>query len=170
MNQVHSAQDGINPLRSKFQIVEITNMKGDIMSPEWLSKSEKVHRQLRPALPSDYVAKMRRVFLGGGGMSIAVNGNDVVGVAVYRTYENTFDGLHMYVDDLVTDETKRSSGVGKALIDHLQSLANDYKCDVFTLDSGTHRQQAHKFYFREGMVVSAFHFIKNLNNRMKDKQ
>ena len=165
MNLKQSAQDGINPLRLEFKIVEITNMKGDIMSPEWLSKSEKVHRQLRPALQSDYLAKMMRVFAGGGRMSIAAYGNDVVGVGVYRTYENTFDGIQMYVDDLVTDETKRSSGVGKVLVDHLQSLAREYNCDAFTLDSGTHREQAHKFYFREGMVVRAFHFVKYFNNR-----
>jgi hypothetical protein len=30
------------------------------------------------------------------------------------------------------------------------------------LDSGTQRQQAHRFYFREGMLATAFHFVKKL--------
>jgi GNAT superfamily N-acetyltransferase len=66
----------------------------------------------------------------------------------------------MYVDDLVTDETKRSTGVGHALMEHLQAIARERGCTTYTLDSGTQRQQAHKFYFREGMVVQAFHFTK----------
>jgi GNAT superfamily N-acetyltransferase len=91
-----------------------------------------------------------------------VRGNAVVGVGVYRIHENTVDDVQMYVDDLITDETRRSQGVGKALMAHLQRLARDAGCGKFTLDSGTQRQQAHKFYFREGMVVTAFHFVKPL--------
>jgi hypothetical protein len=33
---------------------------------------------------------------------------------------------------------------------------------MLALDSGTHRQQAHKFYFREQMPITAFHFTKSL--------
>jgi len=86
------------------------------------------------------------------------------GVAVYRIHENTFDGVQMYVDDLVTDAACRSRGVGKALLDHLQRIARDARCNAFTLDSGTQRQQAHKFYFREGMTVTCFHFAKPLGS------
>ena len=93
---------------------------------------------------------MQRVFAGGGRMCVAADGDGVVGVAVYRIYENTVSGVQMYVDDLVTDDTQRSSGIGAALLDHLQKLARRAGCRAFTLDSGTQRQQAHKFYFREG--------------------
>jgi GNAT superfamily N-acetyltransferase len=81
---------------------------------------------------------------------------------VYRIYENTVHGLKMYVDDLVTDEGRRSTGVGHALMEHLQDIARKAGCTTYTLDSGTHRQQAHKFYFREGMVITAFNFNKPL--------
>lgn len=126
----------------------------------WLPKAERVHRQLRPHLPEDYAGTMARVLAGGGRMAVAAVGGEVAGVAVWRVHENTCWGVHMYVDDLVTDETKRSTGVGKALLDHLQELARKRGCAKFTLDSGTHRHQAHKFYFREGMIVQAFHFVK----------
>ena len=68
----------------------------------------------------------------------------------------------MYVDDLVTDEARRSTGAGELLLDHLQVVSREAKCEYFKLDSGTHRHQAHKFYFREGMVIQAFHFLKSL--------
>jgi hypothetical protein len=47
-------------------------------------------------------------------------------------------------------------------MEHLQELARAAGCEAYTLDSGTQRTQAHKFYFREGMVVSSFHFRKPL--------
>jgi GNAT superfamily N-acetyltransferase len=144
------------------RIVDVTDAAGAIVAPDLFRRAERVHRQLRPALPADYAGKMARVFAGGARMSVAVAGDDVAGVAVHRISENTAEGLRMYVDDLVTDESKRSTGVGHALMAHLQSIASAAGCDSFVLDSGTHRQQAHKFYFREGMVITSFNFKKAL--------
>lgn len=144
------------------EIIEITSESGEIVATEWFARAETVHRQLRPKLPADYRGKMARVFAGGGRMCVAVRGERVVGVAVYRIHENTAEGRQMYVDDLITDEKNRSSGVGKALLDYLQGLARQAACENFTLDSGTWRHQAHKFYFREGLVAQAFHFGKPL--------
>ena len=144
------------------RIVEVTDGSGAVVAPDWLARAEGVHRQLRTALPADYRGKMQRVFAGGARMCVAAEGDAVRGVAVYRIVENTFEGLHLYVDDLVTDERQRSKGVGRALMEHLQKLARAAGCEAYTLDSGTQRQQAHKFYFREGMVVTSFHFRKPL--------
>jgi GNAT superfamily N-acetyltransferase len=105
---------------------------------------------------------MRRVFAGGARMSVAVRDDAVVGVAVHRIHENTFDGVQMYCDDLVTNAGARSTGVGAALMRHMEALAIAAGCAKLNLDSGTQRQQAHKFYFREGMVVTSFHFAKPL--------
>jgi len=145
-----------------MNIVEITDDQGRVAAPDWLEKAEAVHRQLRTALPSAYEAKMRRVFSGGARMCVAVEGGAVAGVAVYRMYENTFAGKQLYVDDLVTDEARRSTGVGRALLGYLEEKARAAGLDTLSLDSGTQRQQAHKFYFREGMVVTSFHFGKKL--------
>ena len=145
-----------------MNIVAITDSEGRIVEPAWLKRAEGVHRQLRTALPADYEGKMKRVFAGGARMCVAAEGDAVRGVAVYRITENTFEGLHLYCDDLVTDEGARSTGVGRALMEHMQKLARAAGCEAYTLDSGTQRQQAHKFYFREGMVVTSFHFRKPL--------
>jgi GNAT superfamily N-acetyltransferase len=71
-------------------------------------------------------------------------------------------GRTLYVDDLVTDETRRSRGYGKAMLDWLQTHARDAGCATFSLDSGTHRQEAHAFYFRERMRITSLHFAKKL--------
>jgi GNAT superfamily N-acetyltransferase len=145
-----------------MNIVDITDDEGTVIEPGWLKRAEGVHRQLRTALPAGYESKMKRVFAGGARMCVATEGDAVRGVAVYRISENTFEGLHLYVDDLVTDEKLRSKGVGHALMEHLRDLARAADCEACTLDSGTQRAQAHKFYFREGMVVTSFHFRKPL--------
>ena len=145
-----------------MRIVEVTDESGVIAAPGWLKKAEAVHRQLRTALPPQYEAKMKRVFAGGARMCVATDGADVAGVAVYRMYENTFYGKQLYVDDLVTDEARRSSGVGRTLLGYLEQKARAAGFDSLTLDSGTQRLQAHKFYFREGMAVTSFHFMKKL--------
>jgi GNAT superfamily N-acetyltransferase len=145
-----------------IRLIDVTDNDGRMVESRLLARAESVHRQLRTKLPADYAAKMQRVFAGGGRMMIAVDEDAVVGVAIWRVHENTFNGVQMYVDDLITDESRRSRGVGRALLEALQARARALGCDSFTLDSGTHRQQAHKFYFREGMVVNAFHFDKKL--------
>ncbi len=145
-----------------MKIVPITNAIGEIIELEWLRSSESVHRQLRPHLAADYIARMKQVFAGGAEMAIAVRDGNVVGITVFRMQEKTFNGRDLYCDDLVTDETRRSSGVGRLLMQYMEKLALERGCDTFSLDSGTHRTQAHKFYFREGMTIPSFHFVKPL--------
>jgi GNAT superfamily N-acetyltransferase len=140
------------------EVVPITGERGAIVRADLLAAAESVHRQLRPQLPPDYVARMKQVFAGGGEMAVCVVDGKVAGITVFRVLEKTFTGRELYCDDLVTDERQRSTGVGHALIAYMEEVARQRKCDAFTLDSGTQREQAHKFYFREGMTVTAFHF------------
>ncbi len=146
-----------------IHIVAITDETGCVLDPDTLARCEGVHRQLRAQLEPDYLAHMARVFRDGARMCVGERAGAIVGVAVYRVYENTCDGLHLYVDDLVTDEQARSGGVGKALIGHLIRLARARGCRQFTLDSGTQRQRSHRFYFREGLIIRGFHFARVLD-------
>lgn len=145
-----------------MQIVQVTDASGDIVSPEGLRMAEAVHRQLRPHLPPNYAGKMAAVFANGGRMAIVVENDTAVSVAVWRLIENTADGRRVYVDDLVSDEQRRSQGSGKLLLDWLESQAVALGCDALTLDSGVQRHRAHRFYFREGMHVSSYCFRKAL--------
>jgi GNAT superfamily N-acetyltransferase len=146
-------------------IVRITSDHGSIAAPEWLARAEAVHRQLRPLLEADYVAHLERVIAGGMEMSVAVTAGRVVGVALFRLLELTVAGRELWVADLVTDESERSRGVGRALLGHLEQLGRDRGCASITLESGVQRARAHRFYFREGFHVSSFHFSKPLEPR-----
>jgi GNAT superfamily N-acetyltransferase len=145
-----------------MHIVKVTATGGKIVEAQWLVRAETVHRQLRPQLPVDYVKRMAEIFATGVEMWIAVEGESVLGVAVFRIIENTAAGRKLYVDDLVSDETQRSKGVGKLLLNGLTQEARQRSCLTFDLDSGTQRTDAHRFYFRERMVVKVFGFTKPL--------
>ncbi|QID35486.1 GNAT family N-acetyltransferase [Streptomyces albus] len=53
-----------------------------------------------------------------------------------------------------------SSGVGRELLAHLEERARASGCRTLSLDSGTQRLDAHRFYMRQGMGIAAFHFTK----------
>ena len=145
-----------------MRLIEVTDDSGNIIELNWLISAEVVHRQLRNMLPPDYVARMCEIFANGAKMSVTVSDDKVVGVAIWRLIENTYEGLRLYVDDLVTDEKERSKGIGNLLLQHLESKARVLGCNVLTLDSGVQRIAAHKFYFREGMHIPSFCFRKSL--------
>ena len=145
-----------------MEMIEITDARGTIVQAPWLERAEGVHRALRTALPADYRRKMERVFAGGGRMIIAAERDAVHGLAVWRVLENTAVGVHLYVDDLVTDAAQRSRGVGHALMQWLEERGRQLSCVALVLDSGTQRTRAHRFYFREGLAVVCFNFSKDL--------
>ncbi|CAN5204098.1 GNAT family N-acetyltransferase [soil metagenome] len=146
-----------------IRIADVTAPDGAVIEPELLAAAYPVHLQLRPELtPDRYAPLLERVFADGARMMVGLIERDggwrVAGVAVWRHYMNTHDGLRFYVDDLVTDSAERSTGVGKAMLDALRERARELGCNSFTLDSGTHRTAAHRFYFRERMTIGSFAF------------
>lgn len=141
-------------------IVAVTGAAREVTEPEWLARAETVHRQLRPQIPGDYSQAMRRIFADGAEMCVAVAGEEVLGVAVFRTFANTHAGRRFYVDDLVTAENVRSRGVGRLMLAHLEALARERGCSGLDLESGSQRLRAHRFYFREGMAITGFSFRK----------
>lgn len=92
----------------------------------------------------------------------AYQGGRCAGVAGWRLVHTTSAIRKLYVDDLVTASARRSRGVGRALLAALGERAEAEGCRVLDLDSGTRRTDAHRFYFREGLVISSFHFTKDL--------
>lgn len=145
-----------------MNFVEVTDGSGRIVEMEWLRRAEPVHRQLRDRLPDDYVARLTAIFAAGARMTLAVEGRDVYGLALWRIIENTYEGRRFYIDDLVSDAPRRSQGVGSALVAALEATATARGCDVLALDSGTQRGRAHAFYFHAGFSIPAFSFRKAL--------
>jgi hypothetical protein len=51
-----------------------------------------------------------------------------------------------------------------AMLDWLHRYARKQGCEQLHLDSGIQREQAHRFYHREGMTTAAYHFVTLLNS------
>ena len=84
-------------------------------------------------------------------------------VADYRIAKNLFLGKHLYIDDLVTSQKLRSRGYGKTLYKWLRDQALNAGSSYFHLDSVVHRGETHRFYFRQGLTISSFHFREKLD-------
>lgn len=151
---------------SSLRIVRLCDEHGHIVEPALLAAALPVHRQLRPMLPENadaYVAKMARICSYGARLIAALDdAGKVVALGLYRIYENTYEDLRLYLDDLVTDETVRSQGVGRQMLDWCEAEARQHGCGFLVLDSGTWRTAAHKLYLSYGFVISSFHFTKPL--------
>ena len=126
---------------------------------EILDTHEVMH-QLRPDIPRDrYVPFVRRLMEQEGYRLVAVSDEDQVrAVAGYRVMEMLYCGRILYVDDLVTDERVRSRGFGRQLLDWLKEAGRRRGCAELHLDSRLHREAAHRFYEREGLAKTCYHF------------
>ncbi len=152
----------VGVMAAELGLVKIDSADSAAIERDWLLRAEPVHRQLRDKLPADYCARIVQVLAGGARLWLATEGQAVVGVAVWRLVENTYEGRRLYVDDLVTDTAARSRGIGRYILSCLEEKARSLGCQVLALDSGTQRERAHQFYFRFGMTISSFCFRKNL--------
>lgn len=122
-----------------------------------------VMSELRPHLEEeDFLSTIEHMNREGYQLAYIDLQDEVVAVAGYRIYTNLFMGKHLYVDDLVTAPNFRSKGYGEEMITWLRSEALDKGCHYFHLDSGTHRAEAHKFYFNQGFEIASFHFSEQL--------
>jgi hypothetical protein len=122
-----------------------------------------VMSQLRPKLvEKEWIPAVRRMQKEGFQLAALKEGGTVCAVAGFRIFENLFAGRLLYVDDLVTDQTTRSKGHGQTLLKWLADRAVENDCVSLELDSGTQRVDAHRFYLRERMNITSFHFARKL--------
>lgn len=116
--------------------------------------------QLRPQYDSQSLTEQIRLQRQEGFQLAYVedDNGDVLCVAGFVIGNKLAWKKHLYVDDLVSDETRRSRGAGKLILDWLKDYARQQGCEQLHLDSGVIRYRAHRFYLREGMIISSHHF------------
>jgi len=119
-----------------------------------------VMSQLRSHVPEhEYVDRVKRQQNAGGyRLAAVIDDGEVRCVAGYRVSECLSWGKFLYVDDLVSDQNKRSKNYGKQMMDWLIAEARAGGCGEFHLDSGVQRHGAHRFYLRERMDITCYHF------------
>ncbi|MDX6380599.1 MAG: hypothetical protein QOI57_1623 [Rubrobacteraceae bacterium] len=132
----------------------------EVLTDAEVSATFPIMRQLRSHLAEDeYLETIRRMRRSGYRLAAAAAEDGKVRcVAGYRIVEFLAYGKFLYVDDLVSVEDTRSEGHGKRMLDWLADVAREEGCESLQLDSGVQRHRAHRFYFREGMKISSYHF------------
>ena len=82
---------------------------------------------------------------------VADDSQTLVGFAtVYLDIVSARFGQRAWVEDLAVAPHRRSSGIGKALLDAAKTWARDHGAARLELESGSARVDAHRFYEREG--------------------
>ncbi|WP_096155425.1 MULTISPECIES: GNAT family N-acetyltransferase [Bacillus] len=87
----------------------------------------------------------------------------LVAVAGIIPLTNFYHGKHIYIYDLVTKSTVRSSGYGEKLLDYIISMGKEKGYENITLSSGLQRVDAHRFYEKKmSFDKTSFVFVKSL--------
>lgn len=90
--------------------------------------------------------------------------DDIKALAGVSIGTNFYYRRYLWVYDLITTETDRSSGHGAALMGELERFAREEGCDTIALASGLHRKDAHRFYEdRLGYTRASYTFHKTLD-------
>lgn len=69
-----------------------------------------------------------------------------------------------WVNDLVVTQTVRRQGVGRSLLARAEELARHRGCFRMSLETGTAREAAHRFYRSEGWTDHGTWFVKLLDD------
>ncbi len=122
-----------------------------------------VMSELRPGFTeSSFVARVRELMKGGYLLVGLEDEGRVPACAGVRLGKSLAWGDYCYVDDLVTQDDRRSRGYGRTLMRWIEAYGRDHGCAALHLDSGVQRHSAHRFYLRERMDIVFFHFKKVL--------
>ena len=135
-------------------------MKVTLVSSENdLKASAKILLQLRPQYSRDTLIQQIKKQQENGYQIAAVKEKDeVLCVAGFAVGEKLAWGKHVYIDDLVTNETCRSSGAGSFLIDWFKTYCKENGCNQLHLDSGIQKFPAHRFYLANRFNIASHHF------------
>jgi GNAT superfamily N-acetyltransferase len=133
---------------------------------EQIRRCARVLRELRTALTEEEIVERVQQQMRHGYRLVCIQTAEYVqSVAGYRLMQNLHYGAFLYVDDLVTRADCKRNGFAGQLFDWLLEQARDQGCSALVLDSGVQRFEAHRFYLKNRMDITAHHFVRNVRER-----
>ena len=104
-------------------------------------------KQLRADLNKlEYIKLLKIMSSEGYRMFALFESEEITSVIGITKKTNLYDGNHIFVYDLITDENKRSKEYGKKLLSYVEDMAKKDNCETISLTSGLQRIDAHRFY------------------------
>ncbi len=136
----------------------------EILRPQDVLHAFPVIKQLRPQLSEgaflDLVARAHEQ--DRYQLAILREQGTVVAAMGFRILYDLVHGKHVYVDDLVVDESRRSAGLGATLLRYADEVAKKESCTGLRLSTGVGNESAKKFYEREGWTLKSVTYKKKL--------
>lgn len=120
----------------------------ELTTDEEFQRAYPVMNELRTHFMSveEYESQLTEMRSDGYRMFALEEEGTYVALAGVALRTNFYYNKYLYVYDLITSETERSTGHGKRMIDHLEQLARTEGCQTIALSSGLQRVEAHRFY------------------------
>lgn len=123
-----------------------------------------VMKLLRPHLTGadEFAARVARQRAEGYRLLAAWRDGAPIALAGYRITENLIHGRFIYVDDLVTAEADRGTGLGARLLDAVAEIGRGQGIGRLVLDTALDNVLAHRFYYRQGLLARALRFSREI--------
>ena len=90
------------------------------------------------------------------------DGDVLAGVCGAWISDRIYCGKQLELDNLVIAESHRSKGIGKILMEHLESYCKENEFESIELNTYVTNAGSHKFYFDNVYHILGFHFQKVL--------
>ena len=86
------------------------------------------------------------------------DGDECIATLLVHTGYRMYCGKFIRMDSMVIDEDRRSEGLGQVLLEWTRKEGKRLGCEILLLDSFVTNHHGHRFFFREGMQISGYHF------------
>jgi len=135
-----------------------------VANPQELESVFPVIRELRKNLTfSDFLSLHDQARARDDYQLVAIfEGPKCIAAMGYRILHDLVHGMHLYVDDLVVTETRRSSGWGARLLEHAEEEARKLGCRMLRLCTGIENEGGKRFYERNGWSIRSVAYKRNL--------
>lgn len=131
---------------------------------EELERCFPVMKELRPHLNvQEFLEIYRHAHAMDGYEIVAIEQKgQIVALMGYRILYDFVRGRHLYIDDLVSSETKRSQGLGAELLKHAEQIAKGLNCKSMRLCAVLENELGIKFYEKNHWTKRAYAFSKKV--------
>ena len=134
----------------------------ELLDYESMLPSLPLIQQLNPIMTADRFAQLIQQMVKQGNYFQAgcfISGK-LVGLTGVWIGTQLWCGKFIEVDNFVVDESHRSRGIGKRLLNWVDAKAKSEGCQMVRLDTYVTLDKAHRFYFANGFKIEGFHMTK----------
>lgn len=122
-------------------------------------------QQLNPAMTLErYRELLNAILKQGNYFQIAAFENNIcLGVSGVWIGTQLWCGKFIEIDNFIVDENSRGKGIGRLLVNWIETRARQERCEMMRLDTYVVLEQAQRFYFSHGFKILGFHMTKMLH-------